>query len=226
MGDPVNAIRIFNDKQVDELLVLDISASKQRRSPDYKLIDQLAGECFMPLAYGGGISSVEQARKLFAAGVEKIVVQNAAITNPVLIRRLSEQFGSQSIMASVDIRKSWTGSNRAYVASRGVTLRAAWPEVLKSLTQAGAGEILLTSVRKDGTLSGPDLEIIKAASDCVDVPLIASGGISSLSDIKSAIDAGADAVAAGSFFVFHGQHRAVLLSYPNRTELERLLSAH
>ena len=222
VGDPVNAIRIFNDKEVDELMVLDTTASKQQREPNYALIEQFAGECFMPLAYGGGICDVAQARQLFSLGIEKICLQTAAFENPSLISELANQFGSQSVMVSVDIKKDWLGKPKVYGSATGRLMDVAWMEKLNQLVSAGAGEILLNAVDKDGTLSGPDLSLIQKASAAIDVPLIAQGGVSSLDDIKACVDAGASAVAAGAFFVYHGPHRAVLITYPRYRELEQL----
>lgn len=222
VGDPINAIHIFNEKEVDELMVLDIMASKERREPNYALIEQFAGECFMPLAYGGGVRTVEQARRIFSLGVEKVCVQTAALENPRLINELAERFGSQSVLVSIDIKKNWFGKPGLYAATQGKLHSTSWQEMLRLFVAAGAGEVLLNAVDKDGTLSGPDLELIREASAAVDVPLIAVGGISSLIDIKAAVRAGASAVAAGSFFVFHGPHRAVLITYPSSEELANL----
>lgn len=226
VGDPINAIRIFNEKEVDELMVLDIAASKQKREPDYALIEQFAGECFMPLAYGGGVRTVEQAQRIFASGVEKICIQTAALDNLQLIRELADRFGSQSIMVSLDIKRNWLGRSKAFASSQSKSLRMDWLKLLSDLVGAGAGEVLLNAVDKDGTLSGPDLELISQASDQIDVPLIAVGGVSSLSDIRSAVEAGASAVAAGAFFVYYGRHRAVLITYPKYQELEQLFSMY
>lgn len=224
VGDPTNAIRIFNEKEVDELLVLDISASTEKKEPDYGLIEEFASECFMPLAYGGGIRTTDQARRLFGLGVEKICLQTAAHIDLSFISDLVNQFGSQSIIVSMDVKKNWFGTPRPYVASTGKLLNVAWLDLLEKFVEAGAGEILLNAVDKDGTMSGPDLELISAASNLLPVPLIAIGGVASLDDIKACIDAGASAVAAGAFFVYHGPHRAVLITYPDYHKLEKLLT--
>lgn len=222
VGDPINAIRIFNDKEVDELMVLDISATKENLEPDYSMIEQFAGECFMPLAYGGGIRSLQQAKKIFALGVEKICIQTEALINPRLVKDLANEFGSQSIMVSIDIKRNWFGKAKVYCASQNKSFPINWLKLIKDLVNIGAGEVLLNSVDRDGTLSGPDLNLIKQASSCVNVPLIALGGISSLEDIKEAINVGASAVAAGAFFVYQGPHRAVLITYPKYDELRKL----
>ena len=224
VGDPINAIRIFNEKEVDELMLLDITASKENREPNFEMIEQIAGECFMPLAYGGGVRTVQQAQHIFASGVEKICIQTAALDNLKLVRELADRFGSQSIMVSLDIKKNWLGRAQSFAAAKGKAISTDWLQLLSDLVGAGAGEVLLNAVDKDGTLTGPDLDLIRQASEQVDVPLIAVGGISSLPDIKSAVEAGASAVAAGAFFVYHGPHRAVLITYPKYHELERLFA--
>lgn len=219
VGDPINAIKIFNEKEVDELMISDILASKENCEPNYDLIEQIAGECFMPLAYAGGIKRVDQAKRIFSLGVEKICIQTAAYENPRIITDLADRYGSQSIMVSIDIKRNWLGKYEIFSAAKGKAVSGNWINLLIDLVKAGAGEVLINSVDRDGTLLGPDLELIKNASECTDVPLIAVGGISSLSDIKEAFEAGANAVSAGAFFVFHGPHRAVLISYPNYNEL-------
>ena len=222
VGDPINAIRIFNEKEVDELILLDIAASSCKKDPDYELIEKIAGECFMPLAYGGGIRSIEQARRLFSLGIEKVCIQSKAIRNPSFITELSKEFGSQSIVVSLDIKQNWRGRYKLYNSSLSKYFTANWQDCLSQLVYAGAGEVMLNSVNKDGTLSGPDLEIIKQASQMIKVPLIAVGGISCLTDIKNCVEAGASAVAAGAFFVYNGPHRAVLITYPRYKDLEQL----
>lgn len=223
VGDPINAIRIFNEKEVDELMVLDISASKARREPDFALIEQFAGECFMPLCYGGGIKTLAHAKRLFALGVEKICIQSAAIENPALVSEIADHFGSQSVVISADVKQGWFGGKKLYSSLFRKTLDISLEDYIASCVKAGAGEILLNSVDRDGTMQGMDLELIKSLSSKLAVPLIAVGGAGSLGDMKAAIEAGASAVAAGAFFVFHGPHRAVLITYPNYNDLEELL---
>lgn len=223
VGDAINAIRIFNDKEVDELIVLDIDATREGRGPDFEAIEELAGECFMPLCYGGGIHSVEDALRLFNLGVEKVALQTAAARDPSLIRAIADHAGQQAVVVSIDVKRSWTGKRmlHSYV---GKAPNGDWQEAIRRAVEFGAGEILLNDVDREGTLSGPDLDLIRQASRAADVPLIASGGIASLSDMKSATDAGASAVAAGAYFVFHGPHRAVLITYPRYEELRDLWS--
>jgi cyclase len=223
VGDPINAIRIFNDKEVDELVVLDISASREDREPNYELIEQLAGECFMPLCYGGGIRTIEQARKLFELGLEKVAIQSAALEDMSLITKISEQFGSQSVVVSVDIKKNWLGKRNLFVSASKQLSSRKWTEFIQQAVAAGAGEVMLNAVDRDGLMQGMDIDLIREASLNLSVPLIAVGGVGSLEDIKAATDAGASAVAAGAFFVYHGPHRAVLITYPSYSELEDLL---
>jgi cyclase len=222
VGDPINAVKIFNEKEVDELMVLDIEASKEGRGPDFALIEELAGECFMPLAYGGGIRSFEDARTLFSLGVEKVCIQTAALSRPELIGEIADHGGEQAVMVSVDVKRNWLGKPRLFSASGRDLGSGDWRDAVRRAAAAGAGEILLNAVDRDGTLSGPDLELIGEASKIVDVPLIAVGGIGSLEDIAKATQAGASAVAAGAFFVLHGPHRAVLITYPRYEELRSL----
>lgn len=225
VGDPINAIRVFNTKEVDELMVVDIEASRLNKEPNYSLIEQFAGECFMPLSYGGGIRTVEQASRIFKLGVEKVSIQTAAIEDLDLVRKLADRFGSQSVVVSVDVKRDWLQRPHLYNSSTGKNNSLNWLSFTKQAVEAGAGEILLNAVDKDGTLSGPDLNLIQLASKEISAPLIAIGGISSLQDIKSAVNAGASAVAAGAFFVFHGPHKAVLITYPQYQELESLFKS-
>lgn len=224
VGDPINAIRIFNEKEVDELMVLDILASKGGREPNYALIEEFAGECFMPLTYGGGITTIAQADRLFSLGIEKICLQTAVLRNPLLITQLAERFGSQSVMVSIDVKRNWLGKPHLYTSADRKMRSESWLDLTKRLVDAGAGEVLLNAVDKDGTLAGPDLELVRLAAASLHVPLIAVGGVSGLADIKAAVDAGASAVAAGAYFVYHGPHRAVLITYPKYNELEQLFA--
>ena len=224
IGDPLNAIKIFNEKEVDEIIVLDIRASKINGEPNYRLIADLAGECFIPLTYGGGIKSIDEAKRLFSLGIEKICLQSSVLLNPDFIRELVGYFGSQSIVISVDIKRDWLRRPKIFRAKDAKNLPENWWQVINQCVDAGAGEIFLNSVEKDGTLSGPDLEIIRKIGMSFKIPIIACGGISSLSDMTAAFEAGADAVAAGAFFVFHGPHRAVLITYPSYSDLKAICS--
>ena len=218
VGDPVNAIRIFNDKEVDELVVLDIDASREGREPDYALVEHIAGECFMPLCYGGGVRTVEQATRLFSLGVEKVSLQTAALEDMNLLRSIADRFGSQSVIFSLDVQRGWFGRSHAFAACTRRRVRASWQDILVDAVGAGAGEVMLNVVNRDGTMSGMDQELVREASALVSVPLVAMGGVGSISDIEAGFRAGASAVGAGAFFVFHGPNRAVLITYPRPDE--------
>jgi cyclase len=225
VGDPINAIRIFSDKEVDELMVLDIGASRQGREPNYGLIEQFAGECFMPLCYGGGVSTVEQAQRLFALGVEKVCIQTTALRDMGLIRRIADRFGSQSVLFSLDVRRGMLGGRRVRSVPGTPSVSRPWRTVIDDAVRHGAGEIVLNAVDRDGTMKGMDLELISEACKGLPVPLVAIGGVGSLADIRQAVDAGASAVGVGAWFVFYGPHRAVLITYPRYDELVALLEA-
>lgn len=225
VGDPINAIRIFNDKEVDELMVLDIEASRRGREPDFGLIEQFAGECFMPLCYGGGIRTVEQAQRLFALGVEKVCIQSAGLEDMSLIRRIADRFGSQSVLFSLDVRKGLLGGRSVHRHAGSRTESRAWRSVIDDAVRHGAGEIVLNAVDRDGTMKGVDEDLIRKGCEGLSVPLVAVGGVGSLADIRKAVDAGASAVGVGAWFVFYGPHRAVLITYPRYDELVALLES-
>lgn len=226
VGDPINAVRIFNDKEVDELMVLDIDASKEGRGPNFELVEELAGECFMPLCYGGGIRTADEARQLFSLGVEKVCLQSAVLRNPSIVREIAARSGEQSVVVSIDVKRDWRGRNRAFSASGERLPTQDWRTLMATALEMGAGEIVLNSVDRDGTLAGYDLDLIAQASPLSDAPIVALGGAGSLDDFRAAVDAGASAVAAGAYFVFQGPHRAVLITYPTPAELRALWSEH
>lgn len=224
IGDPINSVRIFNEKEVDELVFLDITAAPEGRGPDYELLADIAGEAFMPMAYGGGITKLEQVQRVFALGFEKVVIDTAAYTSPQLIRDAVAIYGSQSIVGCVDVRRTLLGryelSSHAGKSKQSIGLI----EHVRALERLGVGEIIVNSVDRDGTQSGYDLKLIREVSSSVSVPVVACGGASGIEDFADAVnEAGASAVAAGSLFVFVGPHRAVLINYPDRAELTRVL---
>lgn len=222
VGDPINAVRIFNEKEVDELIFLDITARRENRPPPFELIEQIAGECFMPFCYGGGIRTIEDMQRLFALGVEKVAINSAAIDNPELVETASQRFGSQSIVVSIDVRRTLLG--RLQVIVNGEPRHDIDPVASAvSLEARGAGEILLTAVHRDGTRKGYDLDMIEAVTDATSIPVIACGGAATLEDFSAAIDRNCSAVAAGSLFVFYGRHNAVLINYPTQQELRTAL---
>lgn len=218
LGDPINAIKIFNEKYVDELCILDITATKENKEPDFELLEKMASEAFMPLSYGGGIKNIDQIKRLFRLGFEKVVINTAAASNYSLIRQAAEYFGSQSIVCSVDYRKGLFGVS-CYVEDGSKKLKQNPVDMAVKYADSGAGEILLYSIDNDGMRIGYDQKTISAVSSAVQIPVIACGGARTVADLKYALDAGADAVAAGSLFVFFGDKQAVLINYPEEKEL-------
>ena len=226
VGDPINAIKIFNEKRVDELIVLDIGASRNHQEPPYALIEELAGECFMPFCYGGGVTTVAQAARIVGLGVEKIAVNHATLARPELVRELATQLGSQSVVACVDVKKSWRGEYRLYDGVTGRLTELDPFEHAESLVRMGAGEVFVNNVDRDGTQLGYDHELVRRFSSRLSVPVIACGGAWKLDHVRDVVkEAGASAAAAGSMFVFQGPHRGVLINYPPYAELVRLLGA-
>ncbi|MBB73802.1 MAG: imidazole glycerol phosphate synthase subunit HisF [Planctomycetaceae bacterium] len=224
VGDPINAIRIFNEKEVDELFLIDITASRENREPDYELIQDCASECFMPLGYGGGICDVAQATRLFDLGIEKVSLQTSLLQAPDLVSQIAEKYGNQAVVASVDIRRNWRGQIKLWSAKEQRPLRRDWKEHLRTVQTLGAGEILLNAVHRDGTGQGYDCTTISEAAQIVEIPIIALGGASNIQDFATAVGAGAAALGAGRMFVFEGPHQAVLISYPGYQELMEVLS--
>lgn len=226
VGDPRNAVKIFNEKEVDELVILDIEATVQDREPAYDLLAEIIDEAFMPVAYGGGLHTLEACRRILTLGAEKVLLNTAALEEPDLIRAAAEQFGSQSVVAVIDVRKQGFLRKRHQVcARRGQRVFDIEPAAFaRKMQEWGAGEILLQSIDQEGTQRGMDLDLIGSVADAVDIPVIASGGAGSLDDLRQAVhSAGASAVAAGSLFVFQGPHRAVLINYPKPSSLRRAM---
>ena len=224
IGDPVNAIKVFNDKGVDEIVVLDITASKEGRKPDIEFISYMCGEAFMPFSYGGGITTVDEIKRLIKGGVEKVVL-NASIQKDLnLIKSAAKEIGNQSIVACVDIKSNWLGKQMVYSHQTGKNLKVDIIQHIEALQSAGCGEIILQSVDQDGTMKGYDLNLIEKVSKICTVPLVVLGGVGSFKHLEDGISAGASAASAGSYFVFHGKHKAVLITYPTQEELAKLNS--
>jgi len=223
IGDPINAVKIYNDKEVDELIFLDITATVDKKAPPFKTISEIATECFMPYTYGGGIHSLEDMRRIFNLGVEKIAINSHAVESPDFIRQAAKEFGNQSVVASIDVKKKLMGKYEVFTKS-GTNPTGLGPvEHAKMMEEMGAGEILLTSIDRDGTWEGYDLDLIKAVAEAVNVPLIVCGGAGSIEDFRKAVDAGASACAAGSMVVYQAKNRGVLINVPKQTELKRVL---
>ncbi len=224
VGDPINAVKIFNEKEVDELIFLDITATIENRKPYFKLISDIASECFMPFGYGGGIRDSNDVKKLFNLGIEKVIINSFAFENPSFIKEISAIFGSQSIIVSIDVKRNLLGKYEVFTNSGRKNTKLDPVKFAQHMENMGAGELFLNSIERDGTMQGYDIELIKKVSGSVKIPLIACGGAGKIEDFGEAIKkGGASGVAAGSMFVFYGKHRAVLISYPSIHELEKVL---
>lgn len=222
IGDPINAVRIFNDKQVDELIILDIDATVKKTGVNYSLIEEIASEAFMPVGYGGGVSSVAEARRITGIGIEKIVLGTAAVTRPESVTEVSEALGSSSTVVCVDVRKRLTSGWDTFVA-RGRRKTAMTPvEAARRAQGLGAGEVMISSIDRESSFTGYDLSLIQTVAGAVTIPVVALGGASRYEDFMPALQAGASAVAAGSMFVLNGKHRAVLISYPTPQQIRAL----
>lgn len=224
VGDPINAVRIFNDREVDELAFLDITATRERREPAFDRVRDISGECFMPVCYGGGIRTVAHAHRLFSLGIEKVLINSAAEDTPALVTEVAKAFGSQSVMVGVDVGRDWLGRLRVYTRGGSRNTGRSPVEYAREMAARGAGEVFLNAIDRDGTMAGFDLELIREVSGAVPIPLIACGGAGSVADLSSAIAAGASAVAAGSLFVFAGPRRAVLINYPSTAALRAVVT--
>jgi cyclase len=225
VGDPINAVKIFNEKSVDELMVLDIDATKENREPDYQMIANLAFECRMPLCYGGGVKNREQALKIFALGVEKIAISSAAIEKPELITEIAKSVGNQSVIVVFDIKKKRFGSKYELYTNNGTKKTGINPvDFAKKVEQLGCGEIVINSIDNDGMMKGYDFNLIDKIRESVSIPITALGGAGDLTDIGNLINRhGIIGAAAGSLFVFKGKYKAVLINYPRPDEKEKLI---
>lgn len=226
VGDPRNAVRIFNEKEVDELLLLDIDASPGQTPLQFDLVREIVSEAFMPVAYGGGIRTLEDARRMLQLGVEKIAICTHAVEDPEFIRIAADEFGSQSVVVCLDVSRSWLGSYELMIRGGRQRTRQNPTAFAQRAAALGAGEILVNAIHRDGTREGFDVNLIRSISDAVKVPVIACGGAGQLDHLGQAVrEGGASAVAAGSLFVFQGPHRAVLISYPKPEALRRIFDA-
>jgi len=222
IGDPINAVRIFNEKEVDELILLDIEASRSGSQPNFERIQDIVSEAFMPVAYGGGVTEVEQAQRLVSLGVEKVVVNTAALQSLNVVREIADHLGSSSTVVAVDVKKNWRGRYRLFCSATGREIQMDPVEHIKRAVAAGAGEIFVNDALRDGTGSGYDLGLVRRVTANVDVPVIACGGAGKLEHLQEAVVAGASAVAAGSMFVYVGKHRAVMINYPRQDHLRNI----
>jgi len=226
LGDPINIVRIFNDKEVDELVFLDITATVENRPPQFDLLKNITSECFMPLGYGGGIRSMDDVRQLLGIGIEKVILNTSAVDNPGLIRSAADYAGSSSVVISMDVKRNMLGKYEVYIRSGGKKAGLDPVRHAVEVERMGAGEILVNSIDRDGTMQGYDIELIQRVADAVNIPVVACGGAGNIQHLRDAIKLGhASAAAAGSMFVFQGPLRAVLISYPSQNELRVLLEA-
>lgn len=224
IGDPVNTVRIFNELQVDELCFLDIRATSENRKPNLEILQQIANECFMPLSYGGGISDFESAKAIMSIGFEKLVINSQAFHNRSLVTQLSRHFGSQAIIASIDVKKNIWNKYTVYINNGLEKTDVNVVEYAREMENAGAGEILLTSMDKEGTWSGFDVELTKRVSEAVSVPVIANGGAGNINHIEEIVKTGhASAVSLGSMVVYQQKDMGVLVNFPDKKQLEKIL---
>ena len=223
VGDPINTIRIFNEKEVDEIFFLDIDATRLKKEPPYDLIQNIASECFMPFAYGGGINSLQQIERIIKSGAEKVIINTTAFLDEDFLKEAVHHFGSSTIAVSIDVKKEFFRGNIVYIKSGTQGTGMSPVEYAQRIENDGAGEILVNSIDRDGVMEGYDIDLIKNISSAVRIPIIACGGAGSLLDFRDAVrEGGASAAAAGSFFVFHGKRRAVLITYPTYAEISEL----
>jgi cyclase len=221
IGDPVNAVRIFNQKEVDELILLDIDASRADRAPNFALIEDIASEAFMPVSYGGGIADMEHVVGVFGCGVEKVILSSALNGDMALVGSAAARFGSQAVTACLPIGRRIFGDDAVRVRSGRKTLTGLPEEIARRAVEAGAGEVIVYDIARDGTFSGYDTALLQRICAAVDVPVVACGGASRLADFVAAVnEGGASAVAAGSFFLYQSERRGVLISYPSQKDLE------
>lgn len=222
LGDPVNAVKIFNRKGIDELAILDIGATKNNRLPDFEILKDIASEAFMPLACGGGVTSVEQVHELLAIGYEKVIINSELIKNPMLIRKSAELFGSQSIVASIDALKI-NGDYKCAIADGTEVIEKNPVELAVEAEKMGAGEIIINSIDRDGMMQGYDIELVHNVVNAVKVPVVALGGAAGIYDLKDVLENGhAHAAAGGSMFVYYGRLKAVLITAPSESELKKV----
>lgn len=226
LGDPMNIVKLFNDKEVDELVLLDIDATREQRGPNFEVLAEIVSESFMPFAYGGGIRTLADVKKLFAMGIEKVILNSYAMENPDFIRVVAEQVGSQSVVVCLEIKRNFFGGWQLTTCGARRGVEGDVVEWAHKFQELGAGELLISSIDRDGMMKGYDLDLLCKVSSAVSVPVVACGGAGSIDDFRRAVEeGGAAAVAAGSLFVFQGPHRAVLITFPERATLEKLFNA-
>ncbi len=224
IGDPVNTVRIFNELEVDELAFVDIRATKEKRGPNFEVLHQIADECFMPLSFGGGINSFDIAKQIFSLGFEKVILNSASFSQPGLITEIARIYGSQAVVVAIDVKKNFWGKYEVFGLSGTQNQKKNPVEWTKHVEELGAGEILLTSIDREGTWKGMDIELIRQVSDATRLPVIAHGGAADIHDIEKAVKEGkASAVGVGSMVVYQGKDLGVLVNFPDKKILEAAL---
>lgn len=225
LGDPINAVKIFNDLKTDELVFLDITASKENRTISVELVKDIGDEAFMPFGVGGGVHSIDQIESLLKAGAEKVILNTSAFNNVQLIKAASNVFGSQSIVVSLDVKKTFFGKYECWIRDGSENTKTQPLELAKRAEDAGAGELIINSIDLDGLMTGYDIPLIKSIAEIVSIPVVACGGAGNLEHLKAGyFEGNAHALAAGSMFVYHGPRKAVLINYPSKDELKKLFN--
>ncbi len=224
LGDPINIVKIFNDKEVDELVFLDITATNDGKRPPFELLADITSECFMPLGYGGGIRRMEDVKELLSLGIEKIILNTSAVENPDFVSEVAAFAGSQAVVISIDVKKNWLGKYEVFTHSGTKKTGLNPVGFALQMQKKGAGEIFLNAIDRDGTMQGYDLALTKSVAETLEIPLISCGGAKTVQDLGDVIKQGsASAASAGSMFVFQGPLRGVLISYPSQKELRAVL---
>lgn len=221
IGDPINAVKIFNDCEVDELIILDISATTEGKTPNISLIKKIVDECFIPLAYGGGVKTIEQMEQIFQIGVEKISLNSLLFENPEVVKQAVARFGAQAIIASLDCKKNIWGNYEVYIKSGRVKIKMQFDDVLTYINELGVGEILINDIQRDGIMKGYNVELLQKCIERFNIPVIGIGGAGKLEHLREAFEIGIPALAAGSLFVYKSEFRGVLINYPSK-EIEKM----
>lgn len=223
LGDPINTMRIFNDMEVDEIVLLDISATPERKPPQIGLLKEIAAEALFPLAYGGGVTDLDVAGQIIESGFERIVVNTACSTHPEFVTKMCHELGSSTVVGSMDVKSRWLRGESAFVSGGSTPVKTPVLDWALRLEDMGVGEIMVNSIERDGEMNGYDLDLIRRVSDAVSVPVIACGGARSFQDLATAFTAGASAAAGGAVFVFKGKHRGVLIQYPQPSDRGKII---
>lgn len=222
IGDPINAVKLFNDLRADELVFLDILASKEQRTIQLSFVQKVGDECNMPFSVGGGIKTISDIKQILNAGAEKVIINSYAAENPDFIKQAAEEFGSSTIVVSIDVKKNLFGKENTYILGGTKSTSYNAVDFAKLMEEKGAGELIINSIEKDGTMEGYDLALTKKVSEAVTIPVIACGGAGTYSHLNEGIKSYASAVAAGSMFIYHGPRKAVLINYPSKEELQKI----